>query len=221
MSHSQHSSRASSSRRDSGQPPELRPTDSISQVAKYPYLQSWKMTERHSANSDWSLHRSDASIAKEDDFKFLPGHALAWADQTALTTQQMESLSYYPSSAKLISEVQKEDYSNDGRHLARAIGWCIYGCSPMPEEHNVYLGKQGREWALEPLTTLEGLCSFRPTHSTTGEKDSFMMLDGNLYKTLRRQLKAIGRNCLRQRKSEDETPHMKTPYYPDVTPERR
>ena len=139
MVYSQRSSRATSShtQQQTRVHSDIEPGDSISQV-KDPKVQTWRMNIEHHDNSDWSLHRSDAYISKNDDARFLPGTGMHQKYYNELSATEKAGLAYYPSTARLINEVKKDEYSNDRRRLARAIGWCIYKCNPFVMDIDTY-----------------------------------------------------------------------------------
>ena len=114
MSYPRRSSRATSSRtyQQSGVTSDIQPGDSISQV-KDPNIQTWRMSVEQHDNSDWSLHRSDALNSTNDDAKFLAGMNILQKYYGKMSPPEKEKLAYYPSSARLINDVKKDEYTND------------------------------------------------------------------------------------------------------------
>ena len=117
---------------------ENRPNDPAARIRES-NIHDWRLEVPHDDNSDWSLHRSEASYSKEDVSEYLPGLPILNAYTRELSDIERDRFSYYPSSAKLIDEVKKDEYMNDRRRLARAIGWRIYQHFPVPDSHNIYL----------------------------------------------------------------------------------
>src|ERR1700732_3932661 len=94
--YSHQSNRATSSHRISGIASEIQPGDSISQV-KDSNVQTWRMNVKHNDNSNWSLHRSDTSVSKNDNVKYLPGLIVPKSYLKELSDSEKLKLSYHPS----------------------------------------------------------------------------------------------------------------------------